>query len=238
MRWNIVRENRVTSTQEVAREYALTGNAEGTVIVAKTQTDGRGRHGRKWYSPEGGLYMTAVLKPIKRAGLVPILGGVVVAEAIEAVTGIVAELKWPNDTLIRGRKVGGVIADSGWLHNEPRYTLLGIGVNVNNPLIETLPEATTLSEELGEEVDVERLLHQLIDMMDFHLAQLDDEPDRILQSWRSLTEMFGKHVEVTDSSGKIVRGLAVDVDSEGALVLEECGKRRRVVSGVIEGRYS
>lgn len=200
------------------------------VLVAETQTDGRGSHGRKWHSPEGGLYLTAVLEPVRRAGLVPLLAGVAVAEAIKTVTGMEAALKWPNDILIGGRKVGGIIVDSGWLNGEARFILLGIGVNINNPLPETIPEATNLSLELGEEIDVDQFLRNLIERLDHHLTSLDEEPEGILQSWRSLAQTLGKLVEVVDGSGEIVRGIAVDVDRDGALILENCGGRRRVVS--------
>lgn len=237
-RWNIVRLGRVASTQKVARDYALSGQAAGMVIVAETQTEGRGRHGRKWHSPEGGLYLTAVLKPVGRAGLVPLLAGVAVAEAIKAVTGIEAGLKWPNDILIGGRKVGGVIVDSGWFRGEVRFILLGIGVNVNNPLPEALPEATSLSLELGKEIDVDRFMHDLIERLDHNLTNLDTDPDGMLQSWRRLAQTLGKRVEVTDCSGEVVRGLAVDVDQDGALILENREGRRRVVSGLLDGRYS
>jgi BirA family biotin operon repressor/biotin-[acetyl-CoA-carboxylase] ligase len=236
--WKIVRLSRVTSTQKVARDYALSGCAAGTVIVAETQTEGRGRHGRKWHSVEGGLYLTAVLKPVSRAGLVPLLAGIAVAEAIKTVTGIKAGLKWPNDILIGGRKVGGVIVDSSWFLGEVRFILLGIGANINNPLPEALPKATSLSLELGKGIDIDRFLHILIERLDYNLTNLDTEPDEILKSWRRLTQTLGKHVEVVNCSGEVVRGMAVDVDSDGALILENCGRRRRVVSGRLKVRYN
>lgn len=227
----------VTSTQKVAREHALTDRAGGMIIVADTQTQGRGRDGRKWHSQEGGLYMTAILKPV-RVNLIPLLAGVAVAEAIEALAGIKSWLKWPNDVLIDGRKVGGVIIESGWLRGEVRFVLLGIGVNINNPLPENLPEATSLSMEVGEEIDVNRFLDHLIRRLDHHLVDLYEEPEKIIRSWRALTQTLGKQVEVIDGSGEIVQGLAVDVDLNGALILETQEGRRSVFSGRVDKQHN
>lgn len=231
MDWNIIRLGRVTSTQDIARDHALSGEPQGLVIVAEAQTDGRGRHGRRWRSPRGGLYMTAMLRPTGGAGLLPIMAGVAVAEAIEAVAGVEAELKWPNDVLVGGKKVGGVIAESGWSGGEVEFALLGIGVNVNNPPPEDLPDATSLAMELGEDVDMESLLQCLLERLGNLLPYLEDDPNKILQFWRRRSQTLGKRVEVTMDSGEIVLGLAIDIDPDGALILETEGGRRKVVAG-------
>lgn len=227
MNWNIVRLCKVDSTQKVASEYASSSESPGFVFVAEAQTEGRGSHGRRWCSPKGGLYMTVVLRSSEGIGLIPIIAGVVVAETIEAFTGLETKLKWPNDILVGERKVGGVIAESGWSQGEARFTLLGIGVNVNNPLPPDLREATSLSTELGEDLDIDSFMQALLRRLDRHLRLLELDPDAILGSWRALTQTLGTWTEVADISGKTVRGLAVDIDRDGALILEtERGMRK------------
>ncbi len=228
MNWNIIRLGRVDSTQKVARKYATSSEPSGLVFVAEAQTAGRGTHGRRWFSPKGGLYMTVVLRPGEGIGLLPVLAGVVVAETIEVFAGLETKLKWPNDILIRGRKVGGVIAESVWSRGEARFTLLGIGVNVNNPLPADLSEATVLSTELGEELDIGSFMQALLGRLDHRLRQFKSDPDAILDSWRSLAKTLGTLTEVTDISGEIVQGLAVDIDTDGALILETERGRRKV----------
>ena len=180
MNWNVTSLGLVGSTQRVAIDHALSGGPSGLVIVAEAQTDGRGRHGRRWHSPRGGLYVTAVLRSIENVRLLPLLAGVAVAEAIETFAGIEAELKWPNDILVGGKKIGGVIAESGWSGGEVKFTLLGVGVNVNNPLPEDLPEATTLAREIGAELDIEPLLQTLIGRLRYHLQRLEADPSMML----------------------------------------------------------
>ena len=172
--------------------------------------------------------MTVVLRSGECIGHLPVLAGVAVAEAIKTFTGIEASLKWPNDILVGGRKVGGIIAESGWSEGEVRFALLGIGVNVNNPLPEDLPGATTLSTELGEDLDMESFLQALLGRLDLHLRQMETDPDLTIDSWRSLTQTLGTHIEVTDLLGELVRGLAVDIDADGALILETERGRRKV----------
>jgi BirA family biotin operon repressor/biotin-[acetyl-CoA-carboxylase] ligase len=164
-------------------------------------------------------------------GLLPILAGVATAEAIMDVTGIKAELKWPNDVLVRGRKVGGVLAESGWLGDEMRSALLGIGVNVNNPIPEEIPEATSFASEVGKEIDLEYLLESLIGRLDHHLALMDASPQMIIQSWKALNQTLGNIVEVSNEPDVVTRGLAVDIDSDGALILKTDDGLKRVVSG-------
>jgi BirA family biotin operon repressor/biotin-[acetyl-CoA-carboxylase] ligase len=182
--------------------------------------------------------MTAVLRSIANVRLLPLLAGVAVAEAIEAFAGIETELKWPNDVLVGEKKIGGVIAESGWSEGELKFTLLGIGINVNNPLPEDLPEATTLARKIGAELDIEPLLQTLIGRLGYHLQQLEADPSMMLESWRRKAQTLGKRIEVTDASGEIVKGLAVDIDPEGALILETEGGRRKILSGSLGGRYS
>ncbi|UCD44480.1 MAG: biotin--[acetyl-CoA-carboxylase] ligase [Candidatus Bathyarchaeota archaeon] len=231
MDWRIIRYDIVTSTQDVAREHASSDGAPGLVVLAGAQTEGRGRRGSRWQSAEGGLYVTVVLTPGGWIGLLPFLAGVVVSDAIMEVTGIRPLLKWPNDVLIDGMKVGGVLLETAWHGDGPRFTLLGIGVNVSNRLQDDLPRATTLSRELGSDVDRERILLSILARMEHLLPFLEADPDVILREWRARSQTLGRHVEVTDASGEMVCGMAVDLDEGGALIIETADGPRRVLSG-------
>lgn len=234
--WKVIKLGLIGSTQEKAREYLASGHGAGTVIVAAGQTDGRGRRGRSWHSLEGGLYMTALLRPVGEVGLVPLVGGVAVAEAIREMAKIDAALKWPNDVLIGGRKVGGVLAESGWAGGKINHVLLGVGVNLNNPTPDWLPEATSLYKELGRVFDVESFLDILLETLDRYIPYLESRPELILSSWKVMSQTLGRIVEVIDEDGEVISGLAVDVDPDGALLVDCRSTIRRVVAGVLELR--
>ena len=234
--WKVIKLGGIGSTQATAREYLASGHGAGTVIVAAGQTDGRGRRGRGWHSPEGGLYMTASLRPVGDVGLVPLMGGVAVAETIREMTNIDVGLKWPNDILIRGRKVGGVLSESGWAKGKIKHVLLGVGVNLNNTAPQWLPEATSVSEELGRVVDVDLFLDILLETLDRYIPYLESRPELILLTWKEMSQTLGRMVEVTDEDSEVISGLAVGVDPDGALLVDCGGTIRRVVTGVLELR--
>lgn len=234
--WKVINLGLIGSTQEKAREYLASGHGAGTVIVAAGQTDGRGRRGRSWYSPEGGLYMTVLLRPVGEVGLVPLMGGVAVAQTIRTIANVDAALKWPNDVLIGGKKVGGVLVESGWAGGKMNHVLLGVGVNLNNPAPDWLPEATSLSEELGRLFDVESFLDILLETLDRYIPFLESRPELIISSWKEMSQTLGRMVEVTDEDSEVISGLAVGVDPDGALLVDCGGTIRRVVAGVLELR--
>lgn len=233
MLWKVIRYGQVPSTQDLAREAAQKRGGIGTVILAESQSSGRGRRGRSWVSSVGGLYFTAVLRPSSRPGLIPLMAGVAVAEAIRRLTGLGAELKWPNDVLMGRKKVAGVLAETVWRGDEALHTLLGIGLNINNILPEDLPQATTLSKELGREVDAESLLSQLLGEIGVWSERLDESLDGVLDAWRGLSATLGRKVDVIESTGERIRGVAVDVDLDGALLVDVGGEIRRVHSGTL-----
>ena len=233
MNWRVLRFGEVSSTQEVAREHAVPDGLEWLVVVAETQSVGRGSRGREWQSRSGGLYMTVILKPEGHIGLVPLLAGVSVSEAISEVAGFEAQLKWPNDVLLHGKKVGGILVESVWSGGTLRFILLGVGVNVNNDLPDALPEATSLSKELGWEVDLDPLMHSILERLERHFNKLPLDPELVLCSWKKRNQTLGRRVVVTDRSGEPIEGIATDVDLEGALLVETDRGLRRVLSGRI-----
>jgi len=236
MSWEILRLGRVTSTQDTARAYAESGAKDGTVIVADTQSQGRGRQGRGWDSLPGGLYMTALLEAGSHANLMPLVAGVAVAETMRDGFGVEAVLKWPNDVLIGGRKVGGVLVDADWSGDGRGVILLGVGVNLNNAIPGLLDEATSLSVEAGEEIDIDVFLESLLESLDCILSTLEVDPGEAVARWEGLSETLGRRIVIMDSSGDVFEGVAESIDIDGALILDCGGRSIRVLSGTVLGR--
>jgi len=162
----IIRLDEATSTNDVAKRHARSGDAEGLVIVAKRQTQGRGRLGRVWVSPEGGLYLSVLLRPEldpKELTALTIYSVVPVAKAIENTTGLRTSLKWPNDVQIAGRKVAGLLVEGTGQQGKIAFLVVGIGINVNTNAKDLGVEgASSLSEEAGRMIDQEKLLAEAL----------------------------------------------------------------------------
>lgn len=227
------------STQDLARELARAGAAEGTVVLAGRQTAGRGRLGRSWISPGGGLYLTVVLRPpVEHLKALVIIAGLAVARAIERLAGLQTSLKWPNDVLVAGRKVAGILSESELVEQSVSYALVGIGVNVNADMAaypETAPLATSVMTELGREVSREALAAGILNEFEaLYLAAQAGEP--IDQEWRARLSMLGKQVQVR-LGGQVEEGLAEDVDGDGNLVLRRAdGSRVTIAAGDVSLR--
>ncbi len=213
----------IGSTNDFAKSLIRSGVGEGAVIVARRQSSGRGRFTREWHSPEGGLYMSIILRPhlgLEHAPLIGLLCGCAAAWTIQKVSGENASLKWPNDIMIDGKKVGGILSEL--VCNNESLIIVGIGINLNNP-IDTLPSgvrktATTLVHELGREVSMDDFLTTLIRRIDFLLDRVlaTNTFDSVISEWRGLSSTLGNSVIVNGVSG-IIRGEAVDIDSHGRL---------------------
>jgi len=216
-----VRREEVTSTNDVAKALGKEGEPEGLVVVARRQSAGRGRMGRTWSSPSGGLYVSVLLRPRLEADAVlrmTVLSCAPVAKAIEEVTGIRPELKWPNDILVGGRKVGGILVEGVSVGKELDFVVLGIGLNVNSSQ-EGLdaPEATTLSAVLGREVETEILLTSLLRHLEaFYTSLKADEVDE--DDYKEMSCILGNWVEAR-MGNQTLRGKALYLDHEGGLVL-------------------
>jgi BirA family biotin operon repressor/biotin-[acetyl-CoA-carboxylase] ligase len=211
------------STQERARELAHTGTPHGTLVVAEVQTGGRGRLGRRWGSPKGGLWMSLVLRPEFDASLASRItqtAAVGVAKALWEI-GVDARIKWPNDLLVGGKKICGILAESS-AENGRRidYVVLGVGMNADlDPADLGVPdrEVTTIRSELGRDVDLLELLHSLLSNLDDELGRMEDF-SAVLEDWRNLNCTLGEKVRVR-RFGETLEGLAVDLSPEGALLL-------------------
>ena len=210
----------VGSTMDIARELARKGVAEGTIVVAERQTQGRGRLSRQWQSPPGGIYFTIILRP----GITPIyaprlslMASVAVADTIRELLGLDARLKWPNDVLIGGKKVCGILAEMDAETDSVNFVNVGVGINANSA-ISQFESATSLKDELGKRISRKEFLASLLAEINRQYALLT-EPE-LLERWRSLSATLNRWVKVT-ALGEVVEGQAVDIDASGALLVRD-----------------
>lgn len=243
---HIIYERETPSTQAIAKSLAALGAAEGTIVVAETQSGGRGRVGRPWSSPRGGIYFSVILRPDIKPGealRLPLVAGVAVAQAIKRETNLEPRLKWPNDILIDSKKVGGILTEMSAEMDRLDWVIIGIGLNVNT-LRGSFPHeveerATSLMEAGGKEIPRIKLLQGILaefESLYGNLSRHGFEPLRA--RWKELSDTIGVKVVVTLQSGQI-RGLSEDIDSDGALILKrDDGSVERIVAGSIRLRES
>jgi len=230
---------RCTSTQDVAEDLARAQAPEGTVIVAEEMSCGRGRLGRKWFAPRGGLWFTIILRPgaIERLHLLSLAAGVAVAEALNEMYSVSAGLKWPNDVVVGGKKLCGILVEAKAEADRVLYVLLGIGINVNNDIPPELrDQAIALREVLGRNVPrVELLRGVLISFAKWYSALKGRRYRDIVDAWKRHSATLGKRVRARLVTGEVVEGIAIDVDGYGRLVMRgDDGSLRYIDAGDIE----
>jgi len=226
----------VVSTNTLAMEAAVQGAPEGTVIIAETQTGGKGRLGRTWISPRGNLYFSVVLRPqipTHKAPLITLVGAVAVASAIRTYCSIPATIKWPNDIFISGKKVAGLLTEMSAEPDRIRHIALGIGVDVNMELQELPPDvrmhATTLAHEAGRAIDRKPLLQQILrDLEHWYRIFLTSEGE-VLKEWEKLNMTIGCRVTISNA-GEVFEGLAQGIDHEGRLLVTLDDHTTRIVA--------
>lgn len=232
------------STNDVAARLAESGAEEGTIVVAERQTAGRGRHGRVWFSPPGaGLYVSVIVRPASDesndenpAALLTLASGVAIAEAVRAVTGLPAEIKWPNDVLIGGRKLAGILAEAAVQAGTLQFVVVGFGVNLRPAAYppELAPRVTSIEAETSRPADRAVLVAEILAAMGERCADLRaGRFDAILSAWRRLAPSVpGARVE-WDSPAGVVRGRAEDIDRHGALLVRVGERIERLIAGEV-----
>ena len=222
------------STQDLARELARASAPQGTVVLAGRQTAGRGRLGRSFISPRGGLYFTVILRPaLEHLRSLPIVAALAVARGLEQVAGLRTALKWPNDVLVGGRKICGILVESEVTGPTVNHVLLGIGVNVNADM-SAYPEiaaiATSAAAEAGHSVSREALAAGILsELEELYLAAQVGR--RVRDEWRARLQTLGRRVRVTCGE-TVEEGLAEDVDGDGSLILRRPdGSRVTIAAG-------
>ncbi len=231
--------NEVDSTNEVAKYLAEKGAEDGTVVVAETQNKGKGRRGKTWISPPGGIWMSVILRPEippHRASQLTLVTGVVVAKTIKEELNIDVGIKWPNDILIGDKKVCGILTEVNATMDKVNYLVVGIGIdmNVDVPMLpsDLQKGATSLKNELDTEINGALLVQKfLLKFENIYNDFKDGKLPEILNEWRAMSSTIGTSVEVR-TRGKRVQGYAVGINGEGILILEmEDGSLRKMISG-------
>jgi BirA family biotin operon repressor/biotin-[acetyl-CoA-carboxylase] ligase len=222
-----------SSTQDVAREMADRGAPEGTAVIAGTQQSGRGRLGRSWLSPRGGLATSIILRPAMPAvHLLPAISALAVFRTIKGL-GIAAGIKWPNDILIGGRKVCGILIEHGLTGGIVSYSIVGIGININfdtglYPEIAGL--ATSLSLQLGHELPVGQVALRVYTELEALYLQTV-KPAAIISQWAAGMDTIGRRVKV-QSGNSAIEGVAESINGSGHLVLRlDDGSTQEILAG-------
>jgi BirA family biotin operon repressor/biotin-[acetyl-CoA-carboxylase] ligase len=231
----IIRIEETESTNAVAKKMALDGEKEGTVIIARRQSKGRGRMGRSFFSPDGkGIYMSVIIKP-ENPVLITSFASVAVARAIKKVSGAETQIKWVNDVYLNSKKICGILTEGVYRGDELRYAVLGIGVNVKKM---QFPEdisdiAASVENEIEHEISKEILENQIIEELDTLYDTYKD--GKFLDESRERSMVIGREINVIRGN-ETETAMAVDIDDKGGLVIEKDGKRHVLYSGEISIR--
>lgn len=227
------------STSDRLKALARAGAPAWTVVGADAQTAGRGREGRSWLSPVGGLYLSVLLRPPgPLVSRLPLAAGVAVAEAVEE-HGTRAELKWPNDVLVDGRKLAGILAEAASGTDGVEWVVLGIGLNVALDERALGPDlrgrVASLAPVDGRPPRVASLAASLLARLRVWYDALAASPSGVVGAWRErAVDWWGERVEAR-AGGESLLGRLVGLDEEGALILvTDAGVRRRVLSGDVQ----
>lgn len=223
---------RVPSTMGIARELARRGCPEMTVVVAGIQTRGRGRMKRLWRSGKGGLYFTLVLRPAvtpQNSARVNLYAAAILAKTLKETFDIDAGVKWPNDILVDGKKVAGLLSAMEAEFDRVTYLNIGIGINVNNDPTHDEQGATTLKHLLGRSVSRVDLLTFFLDTFEADLSTAGTK--KVIDQWKQATVTLNRPVKVV-TPRTVTEGVAVDVDENGGLMIrQEDGSIKTVVYG-------
>ena len=232
----------IDSTQTFALEIAEDKKENGTVIIAQKQTKGKGRMNRKWISPEGGIWLSVILKPksdFSLTTILPLAVSVALSNAIEKVLNTKSELKWPNDLLIEGKKIAGILVDVSLTSNQVDYIVLGVGINFDVPVksiqnsikdSENYSGVASLknsSEDIRSVTLVQSFLYELENVIE---SIKSDGGRDVLKTWMKRSSTIGNNVIIKTNEGKM-KGKAIKIDSEGALILKEKEKTHRILVG-------
>lgn len=231
----------VDSTQNFAMRLAKTDS--GSVVIAESQTSGKGRLGRKWISPKGGIWMSIVLCPdidVSKITLVPIAAAVALANAIEKTLALKTELKWPNDITLNGKKIAGIIIDASIESSKIDNIVLGIGINYNVNPVEIEKKIRTKANYYGVGTLVKNYKQKPAKLVQSFLEELerilrllaDGKSQLIITQWTKRSSTIGKNVTVSSTTGTAT-GRAVRIDDDGSLVLKQRTGYARISAGDI-----
>ena len=227
------------STNVQAMALGEEGAPEGTVIVADRQTAGKGRLGRRWISPGGvNLYVSVLLRPAvlpAEAPLLTFLSAVAVCRAVAEISGLQPTVKWPNDILLNGSKIAGLLNEMSSETDRVNYVVLGIGVNLNMTADQIPTQlrypATSLAVETGEPVSRLAFARELLRQLDvLYQGYRKDGARPVLSAWEAYCALTGKSIEV-DCQDRVIKGIMAGLDDDGALLVKTATGFERVLAG-------
>ena len=234
----------VASTNNEAKQWAANGAQEGTIIVSEAQNGGRGRLSRGWFSPtQQGIWFSLILRPgflPQEAPKCTLMAAVAIVKAIRRHTGITAGIKWPNDILYQGKKIVGILTEMSAEMDGINYIVIGSGINVNTKL-EEFPEelrsiAASLAMITGKKISrLELLRAVLLEMEELYEKVGQEGFAPVLAEWRQHSVTLGQQVNVIGINESFA-GRAVDIDEDGALLVESGEKVKRVLAGDVSIR--
>jgi BirA family biotin operon repressor/biotin-[acetyl-CoA-carboxylase] ligase len=229
-----------TSTNDVVEKLARDGVKEGVVVFAESQTKGRGRLGRKWISPSNkGLWFSVLLRPDLRpqaATQLTVAAATAVSRAIRSQTNIVPEIKWPNDILVRGKKVAGILTELSAELDQVKYLILGMGIDVNLNVSEFPADlrktATSLKIETGRALHRAELATAILNELDIDYARIcSGQFESVANEWEESCATLGRNVAI-HVGDRTIQGRAESLDSEGALLVRtQHGRLERIIGG-------
>lgn len=229
----------VTSTNDIAKKFVDNDAPEGTVIIAEQQTAGRSRSKNDWASPEGGIWMTLILKPevtLLEASKLTIVTGVAIAKTLHDKFNLDAGIKWPNDIMIGNKKICGILTEAVTDYDDLKAVLIGIGIDVNinqSDLPDDLQDiTTTISEETSEEIKRAEIMKVFFSIFEELYEEFKNgQFKHIIGEWRRLSSTTGNRVKVY-KDGKAMLADAVGIDNQGALIVElDDGSLEKIISG-------
>ena len=234
---NFIYSEEVESTNSFLLNKANKFNSDGTILLAEKQTKGRGRKERVWYSAKGqnltfSILLTSKKYLGKKFNLLNFTTSLSVAFALENLYQLKTELKWPNDVLVNGKKICGILLESTSQGNKIERVVIGVGLNVNQGLFQGNfnLEPTSVKLELGESVDREKLLAELLNTFEELIQKIDTNPDEIMKDWKDRCNLIGEKISVTED-GTTKYGIFDDLDEEGFLLLKTKNKIEKIHFG-------
>ena len=230
----------IDTTQNFAIKIASNGDENGTIIISKKQTGGRGRMKRKWKSPAGGIWKSIIIHPkfdISYATVVPVATSLALCIAIEKILKIKPELKWPNDVTLKGKKVAGILVDTSIVSNEIENMVLGIGINFKikpNEIANTMKKTpnfygvATLTKKNEKALPlIQQFLYELENILQLISSSYIK---KITSEWTKRSSTIGRNVSIVTNDGKL-NGKAIKIDSDGALIIYKGKNTKRILVG-------
>lgn len=239
----IKRYEEVESTNTEAKKWAKQDGKEGHIIVAETQTAGKGRRGRHWVSPKGvGIWMSMILKPnvdMTRIPQITLLAGYAMCEALRKVSGEPIQIKWPNDLVLGSKKICGVLCEASIQANQVQAVIVGIGVNVNTENFETaLPYASSLKKETGRCYDREEIIATFCEYFEplYEAYQAEGDLSSILSNYKRYCINFYNKTKIIDNN-TTYEAEVIDLEADGALiVVDNENRKKRIIAGEVSVR--